>query len=34
VAARLLSAPQELPIGMITAAVGGGFFVWHMARRP
>jgi len=34
VAARLLSAPQELPIGMITAALGGGFFVWHMARRP
>ena len=34
VAARLLLVPQELPIGMITAALGGGFFAWHMARRP
>lgn len=31
--ARILLAPQELPIGIITAALGGVFFVWMM-RRP
>jgi iron complex transport system permease protein len=31
--ARVVLAPQELPIGIITAAVGGLFFIWLMRRR-
>jgi iron complex transport system permease protein len=31
--ARTLLAPQELPIGIITGAVGGLFFVWLMRLR-
>lgn len=31
--ARLVMAPQELPVGIITAMVGGPFFLWVM-RRP
>ena len=33
VVARTALSPQELPIGIITAALGGGFFVWLMRRR-
>jgi iron complex transport system permease protein len=33
IVARLTLAPQELPVGMVTAALGGVFFVWFMARR-
>ncbi|MGO7961703.1 iron chelate uptake ABC transporter family permease subunit, partial [Rhizobium leguminosarum] len=29
-----LVAPSELPIGIITAAVGGPFFLWILLRRP
>jgi iron complex transport system permease protein len=33
VAARTLLAPQDLPIGIATAAIGGGFFVLLLRRR-
>ena len=31
--ARVLLAPQELPIGIITGAVGGCYFCYLLARR-
>lgn len=31
--ARQLLAPQEIPIGVITGAVGGGYFCYLLARR-
>jgi len=31
--ARLLLAPQELPIGILTGAIGGGYFCYLIARR-
>lgn len=31
--ARLLVAPSELPIGILTAAVGAPFFLWLLLRR-
>ena len=31
--ARILLAPQELPIGILTGAVGGGYFCYLIARR-
>ncbi|MEW6341243.1 MAG: iron ABC transporter permease [Pseudomonadota bacterium] len=33
VAARTVIAPEDLPIGVATAAIGGVFFVWLMKRR-
>jgi iron complex transport system permease protein len=30
---RTLIAPQELPVGIVTAALGGPFFLWLMRRR-
>lgn len=33
VCARLVVAPQELPIGIVTALCGGPFFIWLMRRR-
>lgn len=33
VLARTLVAPAELPIGIITALIGGPFFVWLLRRR-
>lgn len=33
VAARLVVAPREAPIGIITGGVGGAHFCWLMARR-
>ena len=33
IAARLIVAPQEAPIGVITGGVGGAYFCWLMARR-
>lgn len=33
VAARLIMAPQELPIGIFTAFCGGPFFVWLLYRQ-
>jgi iron complex transport system permease protein len=32
--ARLLIAPAEMPVGVITALLGGPFFVWLLLRRP
>ena len=34
VAARTLFAPREIPVGVVTALVGGAFFLWLMRRRP
>ena len=33
VAARTLIAPEDLPIGIATAAIGGLFFIGMMRRR-
>ncbi|MFB9966190.1 FecCD family ABC transporter permease [Sinosporangium siamense] len=32
VAARTISAPQEIPVGVLTALCGGPFFLWLMRR--
>ncbi len=34
VLARSLLAPQELPVGVLTAVLGGGYLLWLMHRRP
>lgn len=31
---RWLLAPQELPVGALTAVLGGGYLLWLMHRRP
>lgn len=31
--ARWIIAPQELPVGVVTAALGGGYLLWLMHRR-
>ena len=31
--ARVLVAPQELPVGVLTALLGGGYLLWLMRRR-
>ena len=33
VMARLLLAPAELPVGMLTALLGGPFFLWLLRRQ-
>lgn len=33
VAARMIAAPAELPIGVVTAAFGAPFFLWLLMRR-
>ncbi|GGD60711.1 FecCD family ABC transporter permease [Paenibacillus nasutitermitis] len=33
VAARMVAAPQELPIGLLTSLIGGPFFIWLLKRR-
>ena len=33
VAARVVMAPQEMPVGVITAIVGGGYLMWLLSRR-
>jgi iron complex transport system permease protein len=33
IAARLLIAPQELPVGVLTAVGGGSYLLWLMYRR-
>lgn len=33
VLARMILAPQELPIGILTALTGGPFFLWLMRRK-
>jgi iron complex transport system permease protein len=32
-AARVVMAPEDMPIGIVTGLVGGLFFIWLMARR-
>lgn len=32
--ARWLVAPQELPVGVLTAVLGGGYLLWLMHRGP
>jgi iron complex transport system permease protein len=32
--ARLLIEPVEIPVGLITAAIGGPLFLWLASRRP
>ena len=31
--ARTVASPQEIPVGLVTAAIGGPFFLW-LIRRP
>ena len=31
--ARWLIAPQELPVGVLTAVLGGGYLLWLMHRN-
>jgi len=31
--ARTLIAPSELPVGLVTSAIGGPFFLWLIVRR-
>ena len=33
VGARMIAAPQELPVGVITSAIGGPFFLWLLRLR-
>ena len=34
IGARTLLAPMELPVGVITAMLGGPFFLWLLVRHP
>ena len=34
VLARILFAPQEMPVGVWTAVLGGGYLLWMMYRSP
>jgi ABC-type Fe3+-siderophore transport system permease subunit len=31
--ARTIMAPVELPVGIVTAMIGGPFFIWLLVRR-
>jgi iron complex transport system permease protein len=31
--ARWLTAPQELPVGVLTAVLGGSYLLWRMHQR-
>jgi iron complex transport system permease protein len=33
VLARSLIAPQEIPVGVLTALLGGGYLIWLLRRR-
>src|SRR5690606_6628552 len=33
IVARTVAAPEELPVGVLTALVGGPFFLWLMRRK-
>ncbi len=33
VAARMLMAPEELPVGILTAVIGGPIFIWMLKRN-
>lgn len=32
IAARIVAAPMEIPVGVLTALCGGPFFLWLMRR--
>jgi iron complex transport system permease protein len=32
--ARMLLSPQEMPVGVLTAVLGGGYLLWLMYRHP
>jgi iron complex transport system permease protein len=32
--ARTLMSPIELPVGIVTAMIGGPFFLWLLVRKP
>jgi iron complex transport system permease protein len=32
VVARTLASPAEIPVGIVTAAIGGPFLVWLLLR--
>lgn len=32
-ASRIILAPQELPVGIVTASIGGAFVIWLVLRR-
>jgi iron complex transport system permease protein len=34
VLSRTALAPVELPVGIITALIGGPFFLWLLIRKP
>ena len=34
VLARTLVAPQEVPVGVLTALLGGGYLIWLLHRQP
>ena len=34
VVSRMLMPPEELPVGVLTAVLGGGYLLWLMHRRP
>lgn len=34
VLARWVLAPREMPVGVLTAVLGGGYLIWLMHRRP
>ncbi|HVV51640.1 MAG TPA: iron chelate uptake ABC transporter family permease subunit, partial [Polyangia bacterium] len=33
VLARTLIAPQEVPVGVLTAFLGGGYLIWLLRRE-
>lgn len=33
VAARMLIAPEELPVGILTAVIGGPIFIWMLKKN-
>jgi iron complex transport system permease protein len=33
IAARTIMAPEDIPIGIVTGLIGGGFFLWLLARQ-
>jgi ABC-type Fe3+-siderophore transport system permease subunit len=32
-AARTLMSPLEIPVGVVTALIGGPFFLWLLVKR-
>jgi len=32
-AARTIAEPADIPVGLVTAVVGGPFFIWLIQRR-